>query len=332
MFRNENYNLSKEEILDCLSSTDDKQKELHYHSRKIRDYHCKNKVYVRGVLDISNFCKCNCSFCGNAAYVKNIDRYRLSYKDIINQIDFAKSRGIDVVHLASGKDSNFDFEIIIDSVKYMNKMDIYPELALGRLTEQQYLKLYETGARRYILKFETSDEGVFNEVKTCNSTLDDIINTLKMLNDIGFNVGSGNIIGLPGQSLESIAEDILLLKKMNVSMVSTSVFTPNKESKLSEEKKGDANIALNYLSLIRTVFPNKNLSIPSNSTLGADGKIKALEISANELSFNITPIEFSQKYSIYSGKDRVKDSMEIIRENIKKAGMKQSTLRRTIYE
>lgn len=333
MYSNENYNLSKEEIVDLLSSVGEKQKELRNHSREIREYHCKNKVYVRGVLELSNYCKCNCSFCGNAAYVKNICRYRVSYEDIIKQIDFAKNYGIDVIHLASGEDLNFDFEVILNAVKYMNKLDIYPELALGKLTEQQYLKLYQAGARRYILKFETSDEELFKKVKSCNGrTVDDIVGALKMLNDIGFYVGSGNIIGLPGQTIESIANDILLLKKLNVSMASTSVFIPNKESKLSEEKKGDAKLALNFISLIRSIMPNKNLSIPSNSTFGDDGKIEALKISANELSFNITPLQFSNRYSIYSGKDRRKDKMEVIHEKIKKARMEQSTIRRTIYE
>lgn len=332
MYSTREKRISKEEIITLLEVRGEKQEELMNDASQIRKYHSKNKVYIRGIIDLSNYCKCNCSFCGNGAYVKDINRYRLEYEEIIKQIDFAKASGLDVIHLASGEDKKFDFDMLLKVIKYIKSKGMYSELALGRLTERQYKDIYDAGAQRYILKFETSDKALFKQMKNCSGTVDDLVNTLKMLKQMGFDIGSGNIIGLPGQSIESIADDILLLRNLNVSMASTSVFMPNKESLLSNAKKGDVNTALNFLSLIRISMPDKNLSIPSNSTFGEEGKIKALKIASNELSLNITPSQFANQYSIYTGKDRVKDGLVTISEKISLADMKQSTLQEMIYE
>ncbi len=321
----------KEQLIECLQLKGEKQQELFEKAKNIRNSMCQNKVYVRGVLEISDYCCCNCKFCGNAAYVKKKTRYRMSLKEIKTQINLAKKIGLDVVHIASGEDKGFDFDILVNSVKYILDNGMYPELAVGKLKPKQYEELYRIGARRVILKFETSDKNLFGEVKTCNSSFGELWLMIQELIERGFHVGSGNIIGLPGQSIDSVADDLLLLKKLKVRMASTSVFMPNAESLFSKEDKGDPNIALNFIALLRCLKPFDSISIPANSTFGIEGKKAALQFASNELSLNITPEKYQNIYSIYEGANRAKSNLDTIKKTICDAKCELSTMKSVIY-
>ncbi|MBC8560736.1 biotin synthase BioB [Fumia xinanensis] len=322
--------MCKENIKNALLAKGQEREKLFFKASNIRQKHCGNKVYVRGVLEISNYCKCNCGFCGNAFSSKRLNRYRLTLDNILNQIDFAHDLGIDVIHLASGSDPLFDFEIICRAVQYIISKDMVPELALGQLTNDQYDVLFNHGARRFILKFETSDFKLFSRVKSCQMGLNSLIDTIQNLIDRGGQVGTGNIIGLPGQTIDTIVDDLFLMSRLQVSMASTSVFIPNAESAFAKEAKGDPDLALNYLALLRIIKSDKNISIPSNSTLGTIGKKCALQIASNELSLNITPFQYRGSYSIYSGKNRYLNNYEELNEIISKSGCQLSTFKSTV--
>lgn len=325
------YN-NKEKIKNFLQVKGDEQKALFKEARIIRNRLCKNKVYVRAVLEVSNYCCCNCKFCGNAVYAKVDKRYRMTYEEIKLQVDMAKKLGLDVIHIASGEDKGFDFEVLSKSVDYIIKNNMYPELAVGKLDEKQYRELYKIGVRRFILKFETSDRKLFSKIKPCNSGLNELLDLVKELIQMGMQVGTGNIVGLPGQSLESIVDDLLLVQKLGVSMASTSVFIPNKESIFKNEKKGDSNIALNYIALLRCMNRNTNFSIPANSTFGQEGKKRALQYVANELSLNLTPEKYKNIYSIYEGKNRAKADLDSIKKIIADADCELASIEGVIYE
>ena len=321
----------KEQLIECLQYKGEKQQKLFEMAKNIRNSKCQNKVYVRGVLEISDYCCCNCKFCGNAAYIKGKTIYRMTLEEIKTQIDLAKKVGLDVVHIASGEDKGFDFDILVNSVKYIFDNGMYPEVAVGKLKLKQYEELYRVGARRLILKFETSDKILFGEVKACNSCFEELLLLIQELIDRGFHVGSGNIIGLPGQSIDSVADDLMLLKKLRVRMASTSVFMPNAESLFSKEEKGNSNLALNFVALLRCLKPFDNLSIPANSTFGIEGKRAALQFASNELSLNITPEKYQNIYSIYEGANRTKSNLEAIRKTICDAKCELSTIKSVIY-
>lgn len=314
-----------------IEATEEEQQELWENAKIVKNQLCKEKVYIRGIIEVSNNCKCLCKFCGNAAYVKNQERYRLNFEEIKEQILYAKRLNLDVVHLASGEDPLFDFEILCKAVKYMKEIAIEPELAIGKLTQEQYEKLIQLGAKRFILKFETSDKMLFQKVKKCNANLQDLLDIIDYLIDNGCDVGTGNMIGLPGQTLDSIVDDLLLVTKKRLRMISTSVFMPNSESMYFDRSKGNENWGLNYLALIRCLNPEKNISIPTNSTFGIKGKKDALTFAANEISLNITPLKYRENYSIYSGNKRRKDDYKSTLEIIKEADCSLASLNEVIY-
>lgn len=327
--------LERQEILRLLNTKAGSQEQelLFSKASDIRRALCGNKVYIRAVIEISNYCRCNCKFCGNSITNNKITRYRLSYEELILQINIAIELGIDVIHFASGEDPNYDHKILLHAIEYAASRGLIVELACGKLSYSYYQSLYNAGAKRYILKFETSNKNLFDETKKCQATLDNIKEHIFYLKELRFNVGTGNIIGLPNQTENDLFNDIKLINDLNPDMISTSVFTPNLESDYKFEKPGNTGMALNYLAIVRLLFPEKNCSIPTNSTFGSYGKSKALEIAANEISLNLTPIQHSKKYSLYSGKDRKKATIHDIVNLINKVNMEISSIRKVInYE
>lgn len=313
---------TKQELFGLLKSESIDRERLFLQAKKRRTEDFGKVVYIRGVMDISNYCVCSCKFCGNNLK-SNISRYRMKCSDIIKAAENAKEMNIDIVHIASGEDIDFSFDDILEAVQEIHSMGLKIELALGNKTEDQLCKLREAGADRFILKFETTDNELFSKIKICTAKQADIFERIAFMKSIGFNVGSGNIIGLPGQTEESVVNDLLKLDELKTDMASTSVFMPNSESEFANEEKGNADTALNFIALLR-IFMKKKVCIPSNSTLGTDGKRQALEIGANLLTLNITPSEYNGKYSIYTGMDRYKADIETLNEYIASAGMKRA--------
>lgn len=320
------YDISKfssQELLQLLRLKGDECDKLFSIAAKKRSADFGKDVYIRGIIDISNYCICSCKFCGNAVK-SGISRYRMNGSDIIKAAENAKKLGLDIVHLASGEDAGFKFDDLLEAVKEISSMGMKIELALGNKDYDELCQLKKAGADRFILKFETSDNKLFSETKLCSAKLADIYEKIDVMHSIGFQVGSGNIIGLPGQSEESIVNDFLKLNELKVNMSSTSVFMPNNESAFANEEKGDSSIALNFIALLR-LFMKRKVCIPSNSTLGTKGKRKALEIGSNVLSLNMTPQEYSGRYSIYTGKDRYKADIDVLREYVSSVGMELSS-------
>jgi len=186
------------------------------------------------------------------------------------------------------------------------------ELAIGDRPVNEYKEFYDAGARRAILKFETSNAQVFAEMKPRES-LEERLLMLLRLRKIGYRIGSGNIIGLPGQGTLDVAHDLLSTINLETDMASTSVFVPNRESALGGYQAGDWQTGLNYIALLRILSGDRRVSIPTNSTLGETGKYKALEIGALELSLNMTPADKQNRYSLYGGRDRFRAGMAEIK-------------------
>jgi len=315
----------KEFIIECLKSDLDKTSWLYNQAIKIRENECKKYVYIRAIIDVSNYCVCSCKFCGNSIQIKNMKKYCLNKNNIINAVKEAKKLGIDMIHLASGENPNFNYNMLIEVVREIISMGLNCEIAFGVLPFSVLEKLKQVGLERIILKFETSNNQLYNIYKTCHRTLNDTIQYIQKLQKMGFKVGSGNIVGFFDQSNLDLANDLLLLEQLDVSMASTSCLQPNKEQPKELQEVGDANLTLKFLSLMRLVMFDKKLCIPTNSTLGKDGKIEALKLGANEISINFTPKEYTGNYSIYTGANRHKANYEETINIIKSAGMELTT-------
>lgn len=306
-------------LLDFLLGKYDE--ELFELSSKVREKKYKNNVYIRGVIDISNYCVCDCKFCGNACTSK-VERFRLDTTEIIDSIKAAQESGIDLIHLAAGVDGKVNDEYLMPVIKYCNDNDIVIEMAIGEKNLEIYDRLIRNGVNRFIVKFETSNKQVFENIKVCHSTYKEYIDFIKKLKEKGVSMGSGNIIGMPGTTLNDLVGDIVLLNTLDLDMVSTSVFKANKESIFWDKKDGDSNLSLRFIALVNLLYYNKKISIPTNSSFGLENKIAAMKLGANVLSVNYTKSSYEKKYSIYEGGARIRANYEKTNNYIDEAGMK----------
>lgn len=315
--------LNREDIKQILQYKNEEQEELFSIARNIRNQgKFKNNVELRSVIELSNICAQNCRYCSMGKNGKSF--YTLSKETILNRIKFLADSGRRTFLLQSGENRNQKF---IDDISYCcsEAVKLYPDikliLCMGNLSKEQYRQLKESGASRYILKFETSDSEHHKFVRPTD-TIQNRLECIKNLIDLGFQTGSGNIVGLPGQTLDNLTDDLILLNNLKLSMVSATKFIPNEFSEFKDYPMGDVNITLNFISVLRILKPD--CLIPSTTSLSTgneNGQLKGLNAGCNTVTIHDgTPKEFEENFSIYSEK-RFSPAEEYCREIIKKANL-----------
>ena len=315
--------LDRENIKKILLFNDENQEELFYIARNIRSKgKFKNNVELRSVIELSNICAQNCRYCSMGKNGKKI--YTLSKETILNRIKILADLGRRTFLLQSGENRNQKF---IDDVSFCcsESLKIYPDikfiLCMGNLSAEQYKQLKESGASRYILKFETSDSEHHKFIRP-SDTIENRLNCIKTLINLGFQTGSGNIVGLPNQTLDNLVDDLILINNLNLSMVSATKFIPNEFSEFKNFPIGDVNLTLNFLAILRILKPD--CLIPSTTSLSTgneDGQLKGLLAGCNTVTIHDgTPKEFEENFSIYS-EHRFSPAEEYCREIIKKANL-----------
>lgn len=275
-----------------------------------------DSVLLRGVIEISNICRNTCKYCGMSAENKSLNRYFINdLKTLISTADYWIRQGIRVFHISSGETA-LDPNILNSFIQYLYKKECEIILVLGAV-DSEVLKSYRmSGAKYYISKFETSNHLLYSQINNKSGSLENKLKFIKKLETIGYRVGTGNIVGLPGQNDDILVNDLMQMKSIAPKLASTSVFIPNEESQYKNEKKGSIQKTLNYISILRLIMEDK-VYIPTNSSLGKEGKIKALQAGANMISINITPPQYLYDYVIYSKTTRQEANMEYIREMIR---------------
>lgn len=315
--------LNKEAIKEILLYKDKNQQKLFDVAQEIRNSgRFGRNVELRSVIEISNICSQKCRYCSMGNRILN--PYVLDNTTIISNIKKLISLGRKTFLLQSGENSNQKF---IDNISYCCEKitALYPDikiiLCLGNLKKYQYIQLKNSGAKRYILKFETSNP---YHHKFCRPT-DTIKNRLENINtliELGFQVGSGNIIGLPNQTIDYIIEDLILIDKLKLDMVSATKFIPNESSAFANYKAGNIDLTLNFLAVLRILKPNCLIpSTSSLSTIDEDGQLKGLRAGCNTLTIHDgTPYQYQKNYSIYS-ENRFSPGEQYCREIIKQCGL-----------
>ncbi len=298
---------SKKKIISYLASPE-KDPELFSAADSVRKKNFGGGIHVRGIIEFSNYCGRNCLYCGIRAGNKKIKRYRMSDGEILSSARRARRAGIMTVVLQSGEDLSFSTSRLCGVIKEIkNETGVAVTLSVGEKTYREYRELKNAGADRYLLRFETSDKNLFRAMKP-SSSYARRFECLAELRRAGFQVGSGILVGLPGQSAESIAGDIMLFRDLKLDMIGVGPFIPHPDTPLGGFSPGSIEQVLRVVALSRLTSPRAH--IPATTAMGSIdplGRQKALMCGANVIMPNIGPARYRKYYSLYPGKICVND-------------------------
>lgn len=295
---------TRKEIISLLELEDRQGFELLLsRAQDIRKQYFGNEIYLRGIIEFSNYCEQNCLYCGLRVRNRNLQRYRMDKSLILKTAGLIKTSGIKTIVLQSGEDYSYSCEFISHIIREIKAgTDSAVTLSLGERKFDEYEAWKEAGADRYLLKHETANPKLYS-IYHQHQLLNERLKHLKFLKSIGFQTGSGNLIGLPHQSVEDFADDILLCKKLNVDMASFSPFIPSPETPYRSKKAPEFSMVLKVMAVARIVL--RDVHIPATTALASmhnDGRRMGLLAGANVIMPNFTPPAFSSKYRIYPNK------------------------------
>ncbi len=318
---------NEENIQLLLLAENDKQTLLFNEANQICESIYNNKIKLRGIIEYSNYCKSNCFYCGLRRDNKRVCRYRCTDDEVIGMAKYGIKLGYGTIVLQSGEESIFDVEKLSYLIKKIKESDnVAITLSLGLLNEENYKKLYFAGADRYLMKHETANKKIFEKLRPSTSWKERIEH-LRILKEIGFEVGSGMMIGLPYTSLNDLTDDILLLKELKVEMAGMGPFIAHNETPLSYYASGSANLTLNSIAATRLLI--KTINLPATTSLGSlenDRRFEALNCGANIIMPNLTLQKYRSHYKIYPNKSSVnidaKKTYDLAIKIIIKAGKK----------
>lgn len=302
--------LKGEEIVFLLSlKSEDEIAMLHKRADEVRKHYCGDDVHLRGIIEFSNYCVQNCPYCGLRISNKKLQRYRMSKDEILETTKQISEAGIKTIVLQSGEDFWYDEKFVSDLIiRIKENFDVAITLSLGERKFNDYIKWRKAGADRYLLKHETANPKIYSKLHQ-KQKLFERIDHLLFLKSIGFQIGSGNIIGLPNQSLEDIADDLLLCEKLECDMASFSPFIPASDTPFRNIEKASLELTLKTMATARIVL--KDTHIPATTALGVideTGRIKGLQTGANVIMPNYTPHPYRENYRIYDGKICITES------------------------
>lgn len=269
---------------------------------KTREEYVGNEVHLRGLIEFSNICKRQCKYCGLRCEDKFIDRYRISKENIISYAEHAVNMGYKTIVLQSGEDEYYNTDLMCEIIEGIKKLGVALTLSIGEKTYEEYKAFKEAGADRYLIRIETTDKTLYNQMHP-NMDFDNRVRCLENLGRLGYEVGTGCLVGLPNQTIESLADDILFFKEINADMVGIGPFIPHPHTPLKDSATGSFTLALKVMALTRILL--KDINIPATTameTLNPNGRIIALQSGANVVMPNVTTTEYRAKYEIYPNK------------------------------
>lgn len=295
------HNLNKHEILTLLQN-ESINEALFKAADETREKYLGNTVHLRGLIEFTNICKRNCMYCGLRRDNKNLKRYRLTEDEILDFAKKAVQYGYKTIVLQGGEDEYFTTERIVNIVKKIKALNVALTLSLGEKTYEEYKAFKNAGADRYLIRIETTDKKLYEDMDP-GMSFEERLQCLKNLGDLGYEVGSGTLIGLPGQTLESIAKDILFFKEINADMIGIGPFIPNQDTPLKNAEGGTLTLALKVMAITRLLLPDINIpATTAMESLAPNGRIKALQSGANVVMPNVTEGEYRKLYALYPGK------------------------------
>ncbi|WP_195970760.1 [FeFe] hydrogenase H-cluster radical SAM maturase HydE [Clostridium thermobutyricum] len=299
------HDATDEELLYLLDNiTFTEQEYLSEKADIIRRENYDNKVYMRGLIEFTNFCKRDCAYCGIRRSNKNADRYRLTFDQIMECVDLGDKLGYKTYVLQGGEDDYFTDEKMIEIIKEIKRR--HPQnaitLSLGERSYESYKKMYEAGADRYLLRHETASKELYESLHP-GASFEERRECLKNLKEIGYQAGAGFMVGLPNQTNSDLVKDLRFVKTFKPAMCGIGPFIPQKDTPLGNEKGGTLQKTVIMLALVRLLLPD--VLLPATTALGSIdplGREKGIKAGGNVVMPNLSPTDVRDKYALYDGK------------------------------
>ena len=262
-------------------------------------------IYIRGLIEVSSFCRCDCLYCGLRRSNRSAERYRLTKDDILACCAEGYRLGFRTFVLQGGEDGTHTDSWLVDVVSTIRKTypDVAITLSLGERSEESYRRLYEAGANRYLLRHEAADRELYNSLHPSSRGLEHRLECVAALKRCGYQVGMGMMIGVKGQTIDHIVQDLQLVSRMDCQMVGIGPFMPHSSTPLGGEPAGDLRLTLAAVAITRLMLPSALIpSTTALATLSPRGRLEGILSGANVVMPNLSPSDIRAKYAIYENK------------------------------
>lgn len=294
---------------------------------EVRQKYYGKKVFLRGLIEISSYCKNDCYYCGIRRSNKSAERYRLEHDNVLKCAEIGYKLGLRTFVIQGGEDAFFTDDYLCSIIYDMKSK--YPEcavtLSLGERPYESYKRLKEAGADRYLLRHETADRELYYHLHPHGMSFENRRQCLYNLKELGYQVGAGFMVGVLYQTTENIISDIRFMQELQPQMIGIGPFIPHKDTPFRDEKGGTLELTLRLLGILRLMFPK--VLLPATTALGSIspiGRTLGLQTGCNVIMPNISPEDARKKYMLYNNKlisgSETAEGLEILKNEIKSAG------------
>lgn len=301
----EEHRLSKEAfrtlLAECDSATRDYLRESAVRTARQR---FGLGIYIRGLIEISSYCRCDCLYCGLRRSNREASRYRLSPEQILECCRVGYDLGFRTFVLQGGEDGAFSDSLLVELLGKIRLLygDAAITLSLGERSAESYRRLFEAGASRYLLRHEAADDRLYGSLHP-TSTYEGRMGAIRELKSLGYQTGVGMMVGVPGQSIDSLVEDLLFIQQLRPEMVGIGPFLPHHQTPFADQKSGSLEMTLLLIAIVRLLLPDALIpSTTALATLSPEGRRMGILSGANVVMPNLSPEEQRSKYSIYDNK------------------------------
>ncbi|MGL5956506.1 MAG: [FeFe] hydrogenase H-cluster radical SAM maturase HydE [Brevinema sp.] len=322
------YSLDKKELAELIHNvTDDELQLLIKKADQTREIVFEQKVFMRALIEISSYCKQNCFYCGLRASNKNAERYRMSLETIIECCQAGYNMGYRSYVLQGGEDNGQSIDDICEIIRHVNTTfpDCSITLSVGEKSKEEYQAFFDAGAHRYLLRHEAASRRLYDHIHPASMSYDNRMQCLRDLRDIGFQVGAGFMVGLPTQTVEDLAEDLIFIREFKPHMVGIGPFLAHKDTPFAQEHNGTLRQTLLMIALSRILLPKALIpSTTALATLDPMGREQGFTAGGNVVMPNVSPTDLRKKYMLYDNKvgttDSAADSHRLVSNRITKYG------------
>lgn len=298
--------LRPEEFRQLLTGCDaETLRYINQQAREVSLLHFGNKIYIRGLIEVSNCCRNNCYYCGIRKGNPKIERYRLSEKSILDCCNQGYELGFRTFVLQGGEDpalTDERIETIVSGIR-RNFPDCAITLSLGEKSREAYERFFRAGANRYLLRHETYNEAHYRQLHPAEMSVKQRLQCLQDLKDIGYQTGTGIMVGSPGQTVEHLIQDILFIEQLRPEMIGIGPFLPHQDTPFAQYPNGTVEQTILLLSIFRLMHPSALIpATTALATLAPEGRERGILAGANVVMPNLSPQEERKKYTLYNNK------------------------------